>query len=75
MKDYKPEVTNPQHAKVVIFKGKVKCRCLNLRLEFYFLTNCFRQSINTKKYCHKLSKYWPMETDHSSCEDLQAKGD
>jgi hypothetical protein len=24
MKGYKPEVTNPQHTKVEIFKGKVK---------------------------------------------------
>jgi hypothetical protein len=50
-KGYKPEVTNPQHTKVEIFKGKVKRKCLNLGLEFSFLTNCFRQSINTEKYC------------------------
>jgi hypothetical protein len=48
---YKPEVTNPQHTKVEIFKGKVKRKCLNLGLEFYFLTNCFRQCVNTEKYC------------------------
>jgi hypothetical protein len=51
MKGYKPEVANSQHTKVEILKGKVKHKCLNLGLEFYFLTNCFRQSINTEKYC------------------------
>jgi hypothetical protein len=49
MKGYKPEVTNPQHTKVEIFKGKVKRKCLNLGLEFSFLTNCFKQSTNTEK--------------------------
>jgi hypothetical protein len=44
-------VTNPQHTKVEIFKGKVKRKCLNLGLEFYFITDCFRQSTNTEKYC------------------------
>jgi hypothetical protein len=72
MKGYKPEVTNPQHTKVEIFKRKVKRKCLNLELEFYFLTNCFRQSTNTEKYFHKLSKYWSMEMDHRGYEDLQA---
>jgi hypothetical protein len=43
MKGYKPEVTNPQHTKLEIFKGKVKRKCLNLRLGFYFLTNCIYQ--------------------------------
>jgi hypothetical protein len=70
MKCCKPEVTNPQHT-----KGKVICKCLNLGLEFCFLTNCFRQFINTEKYCHKLSKYWPMEIDCRGCKDLQARGD
>jgi hypothetical protein len=48
MKGYKPEVTNPQHTKLEIFKGKVKDKYLNLRLEFCFQTNCFRQLINRK---------------------------
>jgi hypothetical protein len=51
MKGYKPEVTNAQHTKDEIFKGKVKRKCLNLGLQFYFITKCFRQSINTDKYC------------------------
>jgi hypothetical protein len=67
MKGYKPEVANSQHTKVEIFKGKVKHKCLNLGLEFYFLTNCFRQSINTEKYCvtNYLNVYlwkWIIET-------------
>jgi hypothetical protein len=51
IKSYKPEVTNPQHTKVEIFQGKIKRKYLNLGLEFSFLTNCFRQSINKEKYC------------------------
>jgi hypothetical protein len=41
----------PQHTKVELFQGKIKRKYLNLGLEFSFLTNCFRQSINTEKYC------------------------
>jgi hypothetical protein len=47
MNGYKPELTNPQHTEVEIFKGKIKRKYINLGLEFYFLTKCFRQSINT----------------------------
>jgi hypothetical protein len=41
LKGYKPEVTNPQHTKVEIFKGKVKNKKLNSEIGILFSNKLF----------------------------------
>jgi hypothetical protein len=41
MKGYKPEVTNPQHIKAEIFKGKVKNKNLNSEIGVLFSNKLF----------------------------------
>jgi hypothetical protein len=48
MKGYKPEVTNSQHTKVDIFKGKVKNKNLNSKTGVLFSNKLFL-TVNTHK--------------------------
>jgi hypothetical protein len=41
LRGYKPEVTNPQHTKVEIFKGKVKNKNLNSEIGVLFSNKLF----------------------------------
>jgi hypothetical protein len=58
MMGYKPEVTNPQHTKVEIFKGKVKNKNLNSEIGVLFSNKLFLTVNKHKNHIFKNSLFF-----------------